>query len=98
MSKGIYMEKLSPYELENMDASELKERIRKLEDELDEKLTMNDVTVRVMCEYISDIEEKLEFTRTMLFLEREEFDKYREKNVSDNGKDDEEDEDEDEED
>lgn len=92
MSKGIYTEKLSPYELENMDASELKARIRKLEDELDEKLTMNDVTVRVMCEYIRDIEQKLEFTRTMLFLEREEFDKYREKNDSDDGKDEEEDE------
>lgn len=98
MSSGIYMEKLSPYELENMDASELKERIRKLEDELDEKLTMNDVTVRVMCEYIRDIEQKLEFTRTMLSLEREEFDEYREKIISGNGKDDEEEEDEDEED
>lgn len=94
MSSGIYMEKLSSYELENMDASELKERIRKLEDELDEKLTMNDVTVRVMCEYIRDIEQKLEFTRTILSLEREEFDEYREKIISGNGKDDEEDEDE----
>ncbi|WP_019214455.1 hypothetical protein [Fenollaria massiliensis] len=78
MSKGIYKEKLSSYELENMDVSELKERIRMLEDELGEKLSMNDVTVRVMCEYIKDIEEKFEFTKDMLSTYKAELEKYRE--------------------
>lgn len=85
MSKGIYKEKLSSYELENMDASELKERIRKLEDELGEKLSMNDVTVRVMCEYIKDIEEKFEFTKDMLSMYKDELEKLRGKGVCDEG-------------
>jgi hypothetical protein len=83
MSKGIYKKKLSSYELENMDASELKERIRALEDELCDKLTMNDTTVRVMCEYIKDIEEKFEFTKEMLSMYKDELEKLRGKDVCD---------------
>lgn len=85
MSKGIYKEKLSSYELENMDVSELKERIRALEDELCDKLIMNDTTVRVMCEYIKDIEEKFEFTKEMLSMYKDELEKLRGKGVCDEG-------------
>lgn len=83
MSKGIYKEKLSSYELEKMNVSELKERIRMLEDELGEKLSMNDVTVRVMCEYIKDIEEKFKFTKEMLSMYKDELEKCRGKDVCD---------------
>ena len=59
MSKGIYKEKISSYELDRMDKSELKEIIGELEDELNRMFVIKEVSICALSEYVRSLEDKI---------------------------------------
>jgi hypothetical protein len=60
MSDCLYRERISAEKLRKMRASDLRKKIRELEDELNRMFIIKEVSIRAMSEYAKSLENRIE--------------------------------------